>query len=291
MNQTRNMKLSESQGGGPPVGVKASFAILNPWYSLPPRVYAVSDLTSFSTLEDAPNITSPCYVSLDRSKLKLFFQCDEIIFVFVGDSMAQRYLVDPIRNFITYKTFINYNLIYPAEDPSEKGTYGETALVRFKVEHIQYLKTDKRLHYSKKDEYIEVTKDELIHYIQCNDWTLYNSIVFYLRGCNNIDYMLVEFYKSVEFIKKKFGNENKFIEALQVYGVKKKDYKNFGRICNDQSETPLDIGRHAPDLEVPVHLFNSREMRVGTRSWDVFESSSMFCRKVIDAYMSFLFAS
>jgi hypothetical protein len=100
---------------------------------------------------------------------------------------------------------------------------------------------------------------------------------------------LVEFYKAVESIRHTFDSESDFLQLLRPYGVTKGSYKRFTKECNDMLSAPLDIGRHAPKPDAPVYTVDLRNLLVDdTRSFKVFESATVLCRKVIDAYIEFL---
>jgi len=99
-------------GGGPAISVKARGTILNPWYELPFSAY-ISGLSQESQPTRRTEITSKCCVELPQFSVQLFFEDNEVIFVFTGDSLQPRYLVNPIRYFLIYRTYLNFNIIGP----------------------------------------------------------------------------------------------------------------------------------------------------------------------------------
>jgi hypothetical protein len=109
-----------------------------------------------------------------------------------------------------------------------------------------------------------------------------------LIGCDNPRYFLIEFYKAVEVVTKVFGGEDEFLKSLKPYGVAKSKFKKFGKVCNDMRLAPLNIGRHAPMPGAPLYSVDLRNLLVDPRSRDACESSTVFCRHVIDAYIAFL---
>jgi len=287
--------MTEHHGGGHPISIKATGTILNPWYELPAHVTVVG-VGSASVCSKGREITSPCRVELEELDLRLFFQNDEVVFVFTGDSLTPRYLVNPIRYFLTYQTFINYNLIGPATNRLDDSTFDEVDRIQFKVERIIRVETErqegdkviKRFYNTGKDEWLEIAVDSITQYLRVLDPTLYYALAVYLIGCDNPRYFLIEFYKAVEVITNLFGSDREFLKSLNPYGVTKSKFKEFGKVCNDMRLAPLDIGRHAPMPGAPLYSVDLRNLLVEPRSWEVLESSTVFCRQVIDAYMAFL---
>lgn len=287
--------MTEHRGVGLPISIKATGTILNPWYELPAHVTVIYPGLA-STSDERLEITPPGRVELEEHNLRLFFQNDEVVFVFTGDSLALRYLVSPIRYFLTYRTFINYNLIAPATNPLDNSAFDEVDRIRFKVQHIVRVETERQegdkvikgFYHTGEDEWLEVAADSLAQYLRVLNPTLYYALAFYLIGCDNPRYFLVEFYKAVEVITNVFGGEKEFLKSLKPHGVTKSKFKEFGKVCNDMRLAPLDIGRHAPMPGVPLYSVDLRNLLVEPRSREVLESSTVFCRQVIDAYMTFL---
>lgn len=261
------------------VCIRATGTISNPWYQLP------------SASEE---ITPSCTLNLSTYNLNLFFNRDRIIFEFLDDSPFNYAL----QYYLIYRTFVNYNQIWPSDSSSIAGTFDEVETVPFKLERIVRKERDeiiggRPIHFFRfdgKEHYIEITRDEIPHFLEVikNDDTLYLALAYYLVGCDNQRYFLIEYYKAVEVIKNEFSNEKKFLEGLKPYGVKKKEYSEFKKICNSK---PYDIGRHAPKKGSPLYTFDIRNMLINKESSDVFEPVTEFCRKVIDAYLGFLIDS
>ncbi len=287
--------MTEYHGGVPPISIKATGTILNPWYGLPAHV-TVAGLGSPSASNQRLEITSPCRVEFEEHDLTLFFQNDEVLFIFAGDSLAPRYLVDPIRYFLTYKTFISYNLIGSASNPSDDSAFDKVDRIRFKVQRIIRQETERRegdkvikgFYHVGKDESLEIAVNSIAQYLRVLNPTLYYALAFYLIGCDNPRYFLIEFYKAVEVITNVFGSEDEFLKSLKPYGVTKRKFKEFGKVCNDMRLAPLDVGRHAPMPGAPLYSLDLRNLLVEPRSREVLESATVFCRQVIDAYMAFL---
>lgn len=287
--------MTEQHGSGPPVKVGATRTILNPWYELPTRVTVIRpDVTN--VFDEGPEITPPCRVELGRHDLNLYFKGNHVVFVFKGNSLKARYLVNPIRYYFSYRTFINYNVIGPHTDPINDTNFVEVDTIRFKVERIVRVELDRiesgeaieGFYHTGQEEWLEVAVDDLRQFLLIHDETLDYALAFYLIGCDNPRYFLIEFYKAVEVLKNKFGNENNLLTSLRPYGVTRNQYRDFRRICNDMREASLDIGRHAPTPGSPLFSIDLRNLLVEPRFREVLESTTVFCRQVIDAYIKYL---
>lgn len=275
------------RSGSSPITAQATGLILNPWFDLP--------IVRSSWSEDGnrrQDITSPSRVDLTALGVELFFDHDEMLFSFSRDTTAARSLINPIRYFVTYRTFINYNVIGFAGALPENAADADP--LRFKVQKIVRVEIDdpaggaKLVHHEGEDATLELSVAALVDYLKVLNPTLYWAIAFYLIGCENRRYFLVEFYKAVEVIKNAFGSEAAFLDGLAPHGVTRAAFKAFGKVANDMRLAPLDIGRHAPAPGAPVYSVDLRHVLVEPRSRDVLESSTVLCRQVIDAYLEYL---
>ena len=208
---------------------------------------------------------------MDEYGVRLFFQKDEVVFVFVGGSGAPRHLVTPLEYFLCYRTFINYNLIWPAL-PFDPTSFPLAETVDFKTAEAT----------------VSVSMRAMTDFVRSLNDTLHYALAFYLIGCENTRYFLVEYYKAVEKIENTLGGERRVIELLSPFGVDKATLKTFKRECNDMLRAPVDIGRHAPAPGAPLYAVDLRHLLSEPRSRALFESSTRACRQVIDAYMMFL---
>ena len=278
------------ESGGLPIRAQATGAILNPWYDLP-------IVLGSSWLGDPDNrrqITSACRVDLRAHGIDLFFERDEMAFFFVDDSPASRYLINPIRYFVTYRTYVNYNAIRFATSRPSGPTLTEADDISFRLQEIVRVERDdavaggKLVHHEGRETSLQLPVASVLRFLRVLNPTLYYAVTFYLIGCENRRYFLVEFYKAIEVIKNAFGSEDAFLHSLKPHGVTKGAFKEFGKVSNDMRLAPLDIGRHAPVRGAPVYSLDLRNLLVEPRSRYVFESSTVFCRKVIDGYIAFL---
>lgn len=266
--------------------ITATGTILNPWYWLPSHI--TKDGLDRPGTSQRHEITSPCRVELQEQGLRLVFQDDKLFFIFTADSADPQYLVYPILYFLTYETFINYNIISPATNMLDASTFDVVDAIQFKIERFARDGKESRVKSEIADEWPKVSVDSIIQYLRVINDTLYYALAYYLVGCDNPRYFLIEFFKAVEVIKNELGGKHEFLKKLEPYGVKRNEFNDFGKVCNDMRIAPLDIGRHAPMPGAPLFSVNLRHLLVEPRSREVFESSTIFCRQVIDAYMAFL---
>jgi hypothetical protein len=254
--------------------LQASGIITNPWVSLPPRFTIVGGT---SDLHDdvAPEITPKSRIELSERGISLCFQSDEIVFRFSRDGTEPRYFVTPIQYFISYRTFINYNIMWPVVGPFDADPYPVVDAVQFRrVESTEVL-----------------SRDAIASYLRVLNEPLHYAIAFYLIGCENLRYFLVEYYKAVEVIENQLGGERRCLEALSRHGVDRAIIKEFKAQCNDMLRAPLDIGRHAPGPGAPLYSVDLRNLLLQPTSRGVFERATTACRQVIDGYLELLQAS
>ena len=120
--------MTNHESMSPPIKVSASGIISNPWYHLPPQLIAMS----------GPRIPIPCIVAksqldLGNHGIRLYGQDDEIIFTFTDTSPAPRFKVNPIRYFLTYVSFIDWNIIGPLGSDVVESDYVVMGSMTFKL--------------------------------------------------------------------------------------------------------------------------------------------------------------
>jgi hypothetical protein len=281
--------MFQSYSEGVPTYIKASGAILNPWYELPGE-------PQIDKLVEYGEITKPCRVEFREHNFQLLFKDDAVIFTFSTNSIQPRYLIQPIQYFLIFHTFINYNLVGPALGKIDENKFDEVEVIKFKVTRVNQVAVERRIGEEvfkgfdqvSHEEFIEIKTESISNFIRILNPTLYYALAYYLIGCDNPRYFLIEFYKAVEVIKNKFGAKQKLLRSLAKYGVFEKEFSDFTKTCNDMRLAPVDIGRHAPMPGAKLFSVDLRNLLIEPRSYQVFELSSSFCRKVINAYIEFL---
>ncbi len=120
------------------------------------------------------------------------------------------------------------------------------------------------------------------------DRSLAIAITYFLLGCENPRYFLVEYYKSVEVLSNEFGEEAKMLAALSPYGLSKQMFKTLTRHANNALK-PISFGRHAPNKNAYVLDLDIRSlMHPETIQHELFAESTKICRAAIDAYVTYL---
>ena len=172
-----------------------------------------------------PRIPIPCIVGksqldLGNHGIRLYGQDDEIIFTFTDTSPAPRFKVNPIRYFLTYVSFMDWNIIGPLSSDVVKSDYVVMGSMTFKLLEDE----------SQRE--IVVTRDQVVEFLDLLNPTLYNAMASYLIGCEFHRYFLIYYFKAAEIIENELGGERKLISTLSPYGVTATKYKEFKRLCN-----------------------------------------------------------
>jgi hypothetical protein len=230
---------------------------------------------------------------VELPQITLCFDPDRI--TFIGDRHRGARAVNPLLYFIQFRTFLRYNIFWPPAG-SDLAMYPGTDCIPFTLERIVPVETVetlggkqvKPLHHESKGDVVHISQGELSDFLSVLNPSLYYALGFYLRGCENPSYLLVEYYKSVEAIRHVFGGEGPFLDALKPFGVVRDEYKTFARNSNDVEMAPLDIGRHAPKPDAELYAVDLRNMLVQPRSRDVIEQATRLCRAVVDGYLGYL---
>ena len=142
---------------------------------------------------------------------------------------------------MSYKTFISYSLFGPFWNPSGEERFEKVDAIRFKIQRIFHVETERPegekiirgFYHERREECLEIAVRDLIQYLNILNPTLYYATAFYLIGCENPRYFLVEFYKAIESVRHAFDSESDFLQLLGPYGVTKRNYKEFRGRCND----------------------------------------------------------
>ena len=140
-----------------------------------------------------------------------------IVLVFDGPTYTPRIVPEPLeefphfplRYFITYNTRIDYNVVFPEwhHEASPLPVPGDR--VSFHLSRMVTRKTPEGHQYGEREPCtITLTKQLLENFLRFYDAALYLAIVYYLVGCENPRYFLVEFFKAVEVITHTLGGNN-----------------------------------------------------------------------------------
>jgi len=250
--------------------IKASGTILDPEIAL--------ESTAF---RDEPRV-------LERdTRLDLFD--GQVVLLFAGSKFILLNYPEPkdrfpyyqLLYFIIYRSRLNYNIVIPERLSLDPTALPSSTAVTFLLKRLVEM-----TRYETEDCQISIEVQELEDFLQICTPYLYFAIAYYLIGCENHRYFLIEFFKAVEVIENAFGGESLAINALRKYGVVRSDFKKLKRYANEQ-QRPFDIGRHAPkgkDLRViDIKLLLDEPL-----SDKIFCESVAVTRQAIDAYFAYL---
>jgi len=269
---------------------------------------------SFSVLSTITNpyfgmyskIVELCKLSLPNYGMQLVFEDKSVTFC-VNPETEQKdvgnLFVEPLVRYLIFSTYLNYNLVAgPKFSRSNLDTIPCTDTIIIKLSRF-YERTNDKGSMTKvlpaelyKTKYsvtkvlpteLYLKKESVEDYLNIINWELYLAISYYLIGCQNIEYFLIEFYKSVEIIKNYFGNEKIFKSCLEPFGLDYVAYKKFKRLANNE-RNPLNIGRHAPKKDTMLSFIDVKNLISEPKSKQVFEESTRVCRDLINIFIHYL---
>lgn len=276
------------------LSARSTGTIFNPWYELEPHVVVSGPGTPPEDYR--PRITPSIRVLLPQQQAEVFFRSDELILSAPSASSNIGALLNPIRYFIAFRTFVDYNIIGFPSFPVIETEFAVEDYIPFSLDRIIPVIDEidspdgpvKTLHHETERSIISVPADSIGDFLRILNSSLYYSLAFYLIGCSYERYFLVEFYKSFEAIRNSFGSEREFLNAMRPHGISRTALRKFRHTCNDMRQAPLDIGRHAPAPGATLYSIDLRNILVEPRSREVFVSATEFVRQVIDGYIAFL---
>lgn len=201
----------------------------------------------------------------------------------------------PLINFLVYRSRVNYNIIhpermteFPSVEPSQKVTFALSRFVQIKREETRQGRVEHYWHYETVPAPITVAAEEFEDLLSLCTFELYLALTYYLIGCENPRYFLVEFYKALESIEVAFGGEAKATEALKPYGLEKAHFKGLKNLANDRQRRTFNVGRHAPKPGTDFRTLDLRRLLEEPESRKVFAESVAATRETIDAYFGFI---
>jgi hypothetical protein len=265
---------------------QASRTILTAKYSFPFDRCVVS----FPPDETPPKsrIADCSRMILGRYGVTLGFD-DNSLWIANDDSHAGREL-SSLVNYVSYKTFICYNILMPSDEPEYPPAAADASQVVFHLAKIveKQKRSNGKIAVWHEDEPCELVlaKQDIEDYLQAIDLPLVYAIYYYLMGCNTPMYFLVEFYKCLEVIEEQLGGEKDLLKNLTRFGLEPALHKTVKSLANDRSK-PLSIGRHAPYPEVPMIPVDTKWLFDDPRGRKTFEDGEEACRSVIECYIRY----
>jgi len=270
----------------PKFSFSASSTIINPYF----EVYYNLESLSPNFKKDS-KIVELCKLSLPNYGMQLVFEDKSVTFCINPETEqkdAGNPLVDPLVRYLIFSTYLNYNLVAgPKFSRSNLNATPCTDIIKFKVRRFSQRTNDKGPVTKVLPAELYLKKESVEDYLSVINWELYLAISYYLIGCQNIEYFLIEFYKSVEIIKNFFGNQKIFKTCLEPFGLDYIAYKRFKRVANDV-RNPLNIGRHAPKKDTILSFIDVKNIISEPKSKQVFEESTHVCRDLISVFIRYL---
>lgn len=199
----------------------------------------------------------------------------------------------PLVYFLIYRSRVHYNIVFPdwlaappAITPAPAVVFSISRLVKVEREATIAGKTRLFWHYETEPHPITVTTQEFEDLLRLCTPQLYFSLAYFLIGCENTRYFLIEFYKAIEVIENALGGERAAISVLAPYGLVGTEFKRLKRYANEQRR-PFDIGRHAPRGS-DLRAIDARRLLEEPLSHQIFRESVAVARQAIDAYFAHL---
>lgn len=239
-----------------------------------------------STWPEKPNaVEADSRLDLYGGRVVLFFSGARFV-PFLPEPHAQ-FPYYPLWYFLMYRSRVHYNVIFPEYLPEPPEIVRVNEVVFSLRRRVKVMSEDNRSwHYDTTPNPVAVSVDEFEALLRCCTFELYLALAYYVIGCENVRYFLVEFYKALEAIENAFGGERQAIDALRPHGLAAASFKQLKRDAND-TRRALDIGRHAPAGQ-DIRVIDVARLLEEPRSHEVFLRAVSAVRNAIDAYFEWL---
>jgi hypothetical protein len=275
---------------------QASGTIGNPDVYFPPSrcVHTVSEIGDCPK-PITPTVAELAKISFPDLGLGLLFEDDKMTcYLHAADhSTGNLYsLAETLRPFIMFKTLMLYNVFCPPRrnDPDRWDATPECDRVSFNLcRAVKKPYEDDRLKgwYPGFEAHCTVlNREDVERYLHLVNYDVALAIHYYLRGCDNREYCLVEWYKALEVVQGYFGGEKKMTERLSSYGFVISEFKKLTRYANDELK-PLSIGRHAPRKGSSLIHLDMRRLEQPMAE-QIFRDAWSICRRVIQVFIESL---
>lgn len=236
-------------------------------------------------------IVEKCKLSLSKYGMSLIFDNNAVTFCIEPDSEVDEHgnpFVEPLLAYLRFATYLNYNMVAgPRIGKASISNLPCADKVILNIGQITQSKTNEEVTTKIIPTKLEIPKFKVEDFLSVIRWELYLAISYYLLGCQNIEYFLIEFYKSAEVIKNYFRNDKNFKSCLDPFGLNWNAYKRFKQVANDE-RNPLNIGRHAPKKSAEILFIDVKNLISEPKSKQVFEKSTHVCRDLISIFIDYL---
>jgi hypothetical protein len=243
--------------------------------------------------DDPPVVAQDTRLDLFGGQVVLLFTGSKFIPLTIPEPQ-DRFPYYPLRYFITYRSRVNYNIVMPERLALDPSLVSASTTVTFKMRRLVEVtreetiagETQRFWHDETEAHEVSIGLQELEDLLRLCTPQLSFAISYYLIGCENPRYFLIEFFKAVEVIENAFGGESAAIDALREWGMVRADFKKLKQYASEQ-QRPFDIGRHAPRGE-DLRVIDVRRLLEEPLSRTVFRESVAATRQTINAYFAYL---
>ncbi len=242
-------------------------------------------------------VVQPCKLTLPHLGAAIVFGGDAIT-LFADDAKMPKngYLLDHLVNFLIYSSRVDYcEYCNWLADETLEGKEEVRHRIVFNLERDMLTSEGTSKGIGKvagrfvcldiEAFQLEVDRGPFDLFHDMMDMHLAYAIAFFLAGCANTTYFLVEFYKSTESIRHAFPDEKSMLSSLAPYGLTRKSYKAFAQAANDTMQ-PIAFGRHAPKGKRVFGIDIRSLSRPTTFQGRLFREAMQTNRDCIDAYIA-----
>ena len=177
-----------------------------------PEIYLDTPL-----IEPARVVARPTRLDLFDGIASLFFDGPQ--YVPITLTPQDVFPHDALRYFLIYQTRVNYNILH-------RGTAHllppPSTEVRFDLMRANGAIGE--------PQGITISAETLEAFLRVGSHELDLAIAYYLVGCDQPQYFLIEYYKAMEVIENVFGGEGNAIDALKPHGVVPSSFKTVKRL-------------------------------------------------------------
>lgn len=223
--------------------------------------------------------------------LTLLFQDNTLTF-FTNSGLPDAvpfHLISAVWYFISFKTYMYYN-VQSLPNPDVQiilNSAPEVDCVSFNLGRVPSKdELQQSLDLDVVPIKLDLMKSDVLEYIRIVDTDIHLAISYYLIGCENMRYFLIEHYKSLEVIKNFFRSKSKMSNSLSKFGFRPQDYDKLCKLANGELQ-PLNIGRHAPKKGIKLVSLNIKQLLDEPKSREIFEESTRICRSAIESFINF----
>jgi hypothetical protein len=222
--------------------------------------------------------------------LRLLFEDDAVTALFPASRWERGMsCMELVRAYLAFRTFVSYSLLDRGPDPTLAWeTAEEVHTVTFRLARVPVgaVPAEPLAHCLLAEAQLSLHRVELLSYLRSIDHTLVQALGYYLRACDNPRSLLYEYHKAYEVIKDTLGGKKALRTAL---AISRNRQEKFTRLCNPNRKGLVSsMARHAPEPGGVLDIVDPRVMWRDRTVYAPLETATLFCREVIDRYLTLL---